>query len=240
MSKFLITPRSHNRLVGPIMVTTSPRKTCPASCPLRKSAATEKAGVCYAEHGFLGGFIWSKLDQLPVGGSFKSGQIKVRSRDELLAAIRSQPEGAIWRHNQAGDLAADAAGTIDQEELDQIIAANRGRRGFTYTHHDMLGNEANRKAVARANANGFTINLSADNLTEADQLAALAIAPVTVVVPTENRKNFVSPDGNQVVICPAQVRTDMTCATCKICAKQRKAIVAFPALGASAVRVKAA
>jgi hypothetical protein len=77
MDKFLITRKSNNPITGPIMVTTSPRATCPIACPLRKDANTPTAGLCYAEHGALGGFIWTLLDRTPAGGSFQNGNIKV-------------------------------------------------------------------------------------------------------------------------------------------------------------------
>ena len=38
------------------------------------------------------------------------------------------------------------------------------------------------KAIADANANGFVVNLSADTLAEADELAALNVGPVVVVL----------------------------------------------------------
>lgn len=41
----------------------------------------------------------------------------------------------------------------------------------------------NRAAVAAANAAGFTVNLSGNNVAHADALAALAIAPVVTVLP---------------------------------------------------------
>lgn len=238
MSKFLITPRSYNRKLGPMMVTTSPRRTCPTACPMRKNADGEAAGACYAEHGFLGGFVWSKLDRLPVGGTFKAGQVRVRSLNDLLAAIRALPPGAVWRHNQAGDLSSDDGDTIDRNELCQIAAAIRGRRGFTYTHHNVLENAHNRAAVAEANAAGFTINLSADSLEEADALAALGMAPVTAVVPEDADGNAKSPAGRPVIVCPAAKIPGMTCLKCRICAKQRKAIIAFPAHGAGRHRIQ--
>ena len=51
MDKFLITRTSENPITGPIMVTTSPRVTCPLTCAFRKGGRTPTAGLCYAEHG---------------------------------------------------------------------------------------------------------------------------------------------------------------------------------------------
>ena len=103
MDKFIIVQKSGNRITGPIMVTTSPRNTCPLACPLRKNGTTPEAGVCYAEHGHLGHYIWNGLDKT-AAGKMISGRIPVYSFTDLLSAIREQPEGALWRHNQAGDL----------------------------------------------------------------------------------------------------------------------------------------
>src|SRR5688572_10948923 len=92
MDKFLITRRSANRITGPIMATTSPRFTCPRGCPLRKGGDTPTAGLCYAEHGALGGFVWSLLDRTPVGGTILNN-IRVCGFEELLFEIRSLEPG---------------------------------------------------------------------------------------------------------------------------------------------------
>ncbi len=240
MSKFLITKRSQNRVTGPIMVTTSPRKTCPSACPFRKTSDSDQAGLCYAEHGMLGGFLWTKLDDLLVGGSFQNGAIKVHSLEELCNSIRSLPKGTIWRHNQAGDLPTKDGETIDVAELDCLVAANDNKQGFTYTHFDVINNENNCEAVKSANDNGFTINLSANDLEHADQLSETNAGPVTVVVPASQTMNTLTPNGVKVVVCPARVRENVTCATCRLCARQRDFVIGFPALGRNQHKLKAA
>ena len=231
MDKFLITRRSENIHTGPIMVTTSPRMTCPFACPLRRSASTRTAAACYAEHGALGGFVWTLLDRLPVGGSYQNGNIKVYGFDELLFAIRSLPPRSLWRHNVAGDLTSNNRTTIDPIALKLLSDANAGRRGFTFTHFDVLANTVNREAIRAANQNGFTINLSANSLTHADQLADLGIAPVTVLLPSEVEANTTTPKGRNVVICPTYTTKGVTCATCGLCARQRSTVIGFPAIG---------
>ena len=79
------------------------------------------AGACYAEHGMLGGFLWTALDRPPVNSSFQKGRIKVRSFDEVLDAIRELPAGSIWRHNQAGDLPTPDQVAIDEIALKQLV-----------------------------------------------------------------------------------------------------------------------
>ena len=236
MDKFLIVERSGNRTTGPMMVTTSPRSTCPLSCPLRKGGGYETAGVCYAEYGYLGGFIWTGLDKARPGTKIY-GRQRVYTFNELLAKVRNLPHGAVWRHNQAGDLPSDDNVTIRRDKLQALTEANKGRLGFTYTHYDVLTNSLNYYAVRQANQNGFTVNLSADDLDEADALADLNIAPVAVVVPSDMTENAVTPKGRKVVICPYTAHPNVTCLSCKLCTFSRRPIIAFPATGAKKHRL---
>ena len=231
MDKFLITRRSANPITGPIMVTTSPRFTCPLACPFRKGGVDPLAGLCYAEHGALGGFIWTLLDRTPASGSFQNGNIRVYGFDELLYLIRALPPASMWRHNVAGDLPSNNKTTIDRAALRAIVEANKGRRGFTFTHYDVLTNLANRQAIAEANRDGFTVSLSANSLAHADELADLRIAPVAVVLPAGATENVRTPNGRTVVICPINTHPGTTCASCGLCSRQRSTIVGFPASG---------
>jgi hypothetical protein len=230
MDKFLITRRTANPITGPIMVTTSPRVTCPLSCSFRKGGNHHMAGFCYAEHGALGGYVWTLLDKAPAGHSILNGT-RVYGFDELLYAIRSLEPGALWRHNVAGDLPSNNRVTVDRAALRAITEANKDRRGFTFTHYDVLTNFANRAAIEEANKNGFTINLSGNSLAHADELADLRIAPVTAILPAGTRQNTKTPKGRTVVICPTNTH-GVTCAECGLCARSsRSTIIGFPASG---------
>jgi hypothetical protein len=124
---------------------------------------------------------------------------------------------------------------IDGKALRDLVKANAGKRGFTYTHKPM-DRAGNRRAVAHANANGFTVNLSADTLAEADHLADLSIGPVVVVLDAAEgvRHDVLTPSGRKVATCPATYRDGVTCASCQLCARpNRKVIVGFPAHGVS-------
>lgn len=220
--KFAFTAKSLNRKTGPMPVTMTTRDSCPKACPLRGKG-------CYAEAGWLG-MHWRKIAR---GG-------KGLSLSQFLAAIRTLPKGTLWRHNQAGDLPGDGK-RIDVAKLGLIIGAASGTRGFTYTHYPMT-DAANRKAVAMANAcAALTINLSANNLTEADELAALDVGPVAVVLPSHvdgaSTRTLQTPQGRRVVVCPATYRDEVTCASCGLCAVKKRPIIGFPAHGSSRLKV---
>jgi hypothetical protein len=213
-----LTPVSSNAKTGPIPVSTSSMETCPDACPF-------KAGACYASGGPLL-LHWRKVSKGERGDNFS----------DFLSAVRKFRPGQLWRHNQAGDLAG-ANNTIDVNSLKQLVEANKGKKGFTYTHKPVLDRQgdsaaSNREAVKFANENGFTVNLSANNLSHADELLKLGVGPVCAVVPMDVEKNTVTPAGNRVVVCPAAVRDGVSCATCKLCSfAKRQYVIAFPAHG---------
>jgi hypothetical protein len=235
MKSFYLTPKSRNRKTGPIPVTTSDMSTCPSVCPLLDG------GGCYASSGPLGA-TWRAISSVDGGQPVTSGVATMRTLDwdSLCQGIAGLPDDTLWRHNQAGDLPHKAkTQTIDSKAVDDLVKANRGRRGFTYTHHNM-NIKANRTAVAKATGAGFTINLSANNLDHADKLAALAIAPVAVVLQSdEKRKSFKTPAGNTVTVCPATYRDDIACINCELCQRTTtsRSIVGFPAHGAKKATV---
>ena len=210
---FHLTRSSSNEKTGPIPVSTSPASTCPDSCPL-------KGNGCMVIGPFK--WHWDKVSRGERGSPWES----------FLDELRTLPKGQLWRHNQAGDLPGNNE-EISSEFLKDLVRANQGRRGFTYTHKPVLREQAgpverNRAAIKEANAQGFTINLSANGLNHADKLAALNIGPVCTILPDQNPVNRTTPQGRKVVICPAQTRENTTCASCGLCQRaDRSVIVGF-------------
>ena len=208
------TLKSANRKVGKIPVTTTSAATCPDDCLFKKNG-------CYADGGPLA-MHWAKVTSGERGDGWY----------EFIAKVRSFKDGQLWRHNQAGDLAGDGK-RLDAEANDELADANKGKKGFTYTHYPVLTDAHNAAVVKRMNDKGFVVNLSANNVTHADALYDLGIGPVATVLPEAQTTNTVTPKGRKIVVCPATVRDDVSCATCQLCAKQRDAIVGFPAHGTS-------
>jgi hypothetical protein len=212
---FHITPKSKNAKVGKMAVTTSTATTCPSACPFKDNG-------CYAESGPLK-LHWLKVTEGKRGDDWST----------FLDKIKELPAGSKWRHNQAGDLPGDTK-DLDSAKCADLAKANEGKRGFTYTHYDVLDNFQNAITVNIMNNLGFTVNVSANNLDHADQLCDLDIAPVATVLPIEQTTNTVTPKGRKVVVCPATYKDDVSCADCMLCEKRdRKVIVGFPAHGTS-------
>jgi len=217
-----LNPKSGNRKVGPIPVSTTEEASCPNECPL-------KGTDCYARFGPLG-MHWKKVREGMRGDNWTAFCNRVRQ-----FAINQ-----VWRHNQAGDLPQRKDGKIHKSKLMQLIRAAKHTMGWTYTHYDPMDSH-NRECIEQANKSGnFTINLSADSLTQADEYVKLGIAPVTVVLPENSKvRGNVTPGGLPIVTCPAQI-SELTCAECKLCqVKTRKSIVGFLAHGTASKRLSA-
>lgn len=212
-----LTPVSRNVKTGPIPVSTTSAESCPSACPFNNA----NKGGCYAESGPLA-IHWRKVTQGKAGDMYGA----------FLDKIARLPKGQLWRHNQAGDLIG-AGDTLDVQALSLLVKANKGKRGFTYTHKP-LASQQERDAIKQANANGFTVNLSGNNPAHADTLADMGIGPVVTVLAADATENTTTPAGRKIVVCPATQRDDVSCATCKLCSvANRDCIVGFPAHGTS-------
>jgi hypothetical protein len=158
---------SQNAKTGAIPVSITERASCWPGCALYEQG-------CYAETGALG-FHWNRVSRGAIGGSW----------EDLCDQIAALPSGRLWRYAQAGDLPGYGP-VIDGAKLQQLVAANAGKRVIAFTHKPALGDDAvavaNRQQIAAAVDAGFVINLSADNPEQADRLAELGIAPVATIL----------------------------------------------------------
>jgi hypothetical protein len=207
--------KSSNRKTGPIPTTYTERGSCPPSCPHYESD-------CYGED-YYTRLNWN---QVPNRG------LSIADTAKRIAAL---PANQLWRHNVAGDLPG-LKEDIDPAALGEIVRANIGKRGFTYTHKkspDAI------YWIRHAVQWGFTINLSADDAGEADELSAHGL-PVVCIVPMDTPEHTTTPAGRPITICPAQTKEYMTCAVCQLCQKaDRRAIIGFRAHGTKAKQTDA-
>lgn len=207
--------KSSNKKIGKIPCTTSSKKTCPNNCPM-------KDGACYAESGYYTRINWDKVTDGIRGGDYK----------QFLEAVKLLRDGQLWRHNVAGDLQPDSNDKekISSKKLRELVNANKGKKGFTYTHYK--DSKENIEAIRHANENGFTINLSANNLQHAIKLHKQHNLPVATLAPINHGKKTRLIEGVKFITCPATYKDEVTCDSCRICQKSdRDFIVAFPAHG---------
>lgn len=207
---------SSNSKVGPIPVSSTERASCAPTCPFK--------GICYAEYGHMKGH-WNNVET--------TGE----TWDVFTTRIKLLPRQQLWRHNVWGDL-LHVKGTINRAALRKLVEANKGKRGFTYTHHQLT--PANIKSIKEAIAKGFTINVSCETQAQVDHARSLGL-PATIVVPrnAQPAKGATTPAGHPLRQCPAET-TDMTCSRCGICQRaDRQTVIYFTAHGAGAKRIEA-
>jgi hypothetical protein len=158
---------SQNAKTGLIPVSIIERASCWPGCALYGSG-------CYAETGALA-MHWDRVSRGPTGGSWS----------EFYAEVAALQPGRLWRYAQAGDLPGYGP-EIDRKLLQELVAANSGKKAIAFTHKPVLGDDPvaveNRRLIAAAVEAGFTVNLSADSPAHADGLADLGIAPVVTVL----------------------------------------------------------
>lgn len=194
------TEQSGNHKTGPIPVSRSVSSTCPTGCAFLK--------VCYASYG-PGSWHWKRLDN--------SGGMPW---EQFLHRVKALWKGTLWRHNESGDL-PHVNGTINRKLVRELTAANKGKMGFTYTHHVL--NEANLKTLREANDGGFTINISCETVEQVDAVRRLGL-PAVLVVDKPLEKGATTPDGHPLRGCPAEW-SNITCSRCGLCQRRDRASV---------------
>ena len=219
---------SGNRKIGYMPAGYSSYLTCWPGCSFGRH------GACYAHGGHCRMHMWKVTIGLR-GGTFA----------EYCDQISVLPDNSVYRPMVGGDLPG-LAGQISKPHMSALVAANRNRRGegskhpIGYTHSPVMASQApfgkaNAAIIAHANRNGFTINLSADTVAQADKLVDLGIGPVVCVLPKGTVRKSYTPKGRAIVVCPAILAGELgtvTCSDCLMCSKvDRPYLIGFPAHG---------
>ena len=199
-----LTKVSSNKQTGSIPVSTSPKGSCNPDCPL--------SDKCYAKKFHLN-MHWDKVTSGKRGTDYHT----------FTNSIRKLPYGQLWRHNQAGDLHKDV------NYVDQLIDANRGRRGFTYTSWDYPT-----ELFLHAKRQGFTINKSCYSASSAADAASRGIPAVFSGAPIEYKDVTAWTEyGVRFVVCPTKRNSPaakkVQCATCQLChTRPDNTVIVFP------------
>ena len=180
--RFHLTHRSDNRKTGDMPVASASPDTCWSGCPMR--------AVCYGSAWPLC-LHWAKNCKL--------------TWQQFLREIADLPPNVVWRYGDVGDLPGRSA-RIDEGRCTALVAIGcaNGRRPYCYSHKPVVGHPANARIIAAMNRGGFTVNLSAEGLHRADELAALQVAPVVAVLPRSlgDWRVLHTPAGRRVLRCP--------------------------------------
>jgi hypothetical protein len=186
-------------------------KTGPCSVTYRPQSTCPSAcqlmnSGCYAETG-------------PAGGAFKKVQNERLPVSQELAMLHfAAPRGGMVRLNVSGDY-------LDNDEVDwqYVHATNRLAHVrndltiFSYTH-------AWRQLWP--GMFDYPVNASVDSVDEAKQ--AIRAGWQVALVDIDNSLTRMMIEGHMVIPCPYP---KVQCVSCKLCAKQRKSIISFPAHG---------
>jgi hypothetical protein len=185
---FIPAHRTDNKKLGQMPCVYAPRSTCPPKCPLTEA--------CYATKGLC-----VLVAKMYARDTFEN----------VLNGITSIHEGLSWRYGVLGDLPG-CGNRIDKIKLKKLVAYNRFRKGFTYTHKPL--DRSNLPMVKWANKNGFTINISLESIAKVDEITALGLPSVVVVASTlGNWRRLYTPAGNVVLRCLAEY-SKIQCAFC--------------------------
>ena len=223
--RYAYTHISSNSKLGGLPATTTSKDSCPITCGYNPASG---GSGCYASYG-PSEWQWRKLDD-----PNNDKALDIHQLAERLSRLRKH---TLFRHNQAGDLPGNGL-EINPTELELLVDACGHADGFGFSHYrpDIGDNAA---LILAANQGGLTINMSAETLTQVDDLVALGIGPVVVALPADQRKAMKTPAGNHVAICPTYLDDRVTCASCGICQKvDRRSVVGFPAHGAGKAKVE--
>lgn len=205
-----LTPNSKNIKVGEsVSVSTSSKETCPDSCFFKRTK------TCYASSGPIN-VHWNKVTEKERGTNW----------NDFIQNVKNLPDSHKFRFNQAGDLPG-VNNSIDNDKLQELsdVIQLKKLKAWSYTHKPLTTEHVG--YLKSAIKKGFTINVSTENLDDADAAKKLNL-PVVVVLNTNSEKTVFTKENNKVVVCPAQYKENSNCSNCMLCFKaDRSVIVGF-------------
>lgn len=205
-----LTQVSHNKKTGPIAVSSTGWSSCPPTCGARE--------ICYAKKGYHTRLHGDKITR----------QERGVPPEQFIREVAALPPGTLFRHNVSGDL-WHREGMLSRNLLRHLTEATQHlKAAWTYTHH--RPNSLNQVAIRTANRNGFTVNISADDLDSAVNFKRRGYPVVCVV---KDMPESFAHKGVTFIRCPHQVDGGKTqCMGCgdgqPLCSRaDRSFIIAF-------------
>lgn len=226
--KMILLPTSSNKKTGDVIQSYSSRVTCPNSCKFKKNG-------CYAE-GYHTARQWDRCDNPEDSRYVANGeQLTIGLKAAVFEKLRKNPARTkiLFRHNIAGDIAIEGTSLIDIDRVDDIVKAivdtnevvGKVLQGYTYTHCTIDHNASN--IIHNVASKGFLINASCETVEEVKQAKSLGINAVIASVDPMETARELKAMGMHGVQCPAQTKEGVSCDSCRLCARDRSAVVIF-------------
>lgn len=233
----ILIPESSNPKTGNIIQSYSARSTCPNRCPL-------KGNGCYADS-YHTSRQWDRCNDEEDKRYIANGHNLTLDLMSAVAIHAKRGEKSIlFRHNVAGDIALPDSDLIDDERLNTIVEScnkvssnlNINLMGYTYTHCSLTMQNFNK--VKKAQSNGFVVNFSCETIEEVKKAKLAGCNAVMTSVNPEETVKALRAEGLKSVQCPAQTNEDMNCKRCKLCVRNREAVVIFAVHGNGSNKAK--
>lgn len=229
MKLAIVTEKSRNAKLGGTATTMLGTVSC-KDCPMRHDSNYGDNG-CYAECGLVGIHVRRLNDAVKARKASPVRQAKEEAAG--IDAIRARGQGL--RIHTSGDCPTEEAARLVADAAGRFTARGGGA-AWTYTHAW--------RRVSRKAWGGVSVLASVETLKDALRAARKGWAVARVVPSFPSDKAWMD-GGMRWIPCPAQTRDDVTCASCGLCADDKKlraigAGVAFEAHGSSRKRAIAA
>ena len=226
--KMILLPTSSNKKTGDIIQSYSSRVTCPASCKFKNNG-------CYAD-GYYTARQWNRCDNPEDARYVTNGkQLEIGLKAAVFDKLRKDPtrNKILFRHNIAGDIAIEGSSTIDADRVGTITTAiavtndtvGNVLQGYTYTHCTIDLNAA--EIIRDAASKGFLINASCETAQEVKHAKSFGINAVIASIDPKETARELKAMGMHGVQCPAQTKDGVSCDSCRLCARDRDAVVIF-------------
>ena len=181
--------QTRDKKTGNILVSYSPKETCPDSCSL-------KEGGCYA----WGLFYLNKLSR-----DIKSGTKKLRSLRDTIN--QRHKDCKVVRHRVAGDIVGDVDGTLEECHF----VEESGLTNIGYTHAWREEESQPLKKYFRASCQSISEAVEAREMGWGASLIVSKGVPSVITLPN-GEKAFKCPARYGV-----EGKMDITCNTCTLC-----------------------
>lgn len=218
---FNLTRRSGNSKTGKIAITITSARTCPDRCPFMNE--------CYPNVG-PARYHWKSI----TNGRTAETQAIPQTFESFIHSIGDLKDGTMIRFAVSGDLPGDGK-KIFYRAAERMLAAADHLIGWTYTHYTETQKDLNQ--IGRLNkAVRATVNLSANNDRDVDDLIARGVGPIVTIM-DGSKRTYTTAGGNRIVTCPASIKgSAINCKNCgngsPLCAKKdRDYVIGFPVHG---------